>query len=133
MSALTTARPTPGGSDDSQSSDSGVVQGHAYSLLRIAANRPGADGAPFDLMQLRNPHGHGGKEWTGAWSDGHACWDAHPAIKAELKPTDANDGTFWIAKEDFSREFGSINVCVSQRSVGERRERQPGGPAAQRV
>jgi len=53
-----------GGHDDSHSSASGVVQGHAYALLRIETN---LGDKKFDLMKLRNPHGQGGQEWAGNW------------------------------------------------------------------
>jgi len=87
----------------------GVEAGHAYSLLQIATNL----GPKKDLLQLRNPHGHGSAEWTGAWSDGHPIWATHPAIKAKLKPDKADDGCFWIQREDFVHEFEGISICLS--------------------
>ena len=85
------------------------LQGHAYALLAIETN---LGSKKFDLMKLRNPHGQGGKEWEGAWSDGDRMWDRYPDIKAKLKPAGADDGTFWIAREDFVNEFRSISVCI---------------------
>jgi hypothetical protein len=51
---------SPSGSDADISS-SGVVQGHAYSMLRVEE----VDG--HQLLQLRNPWGS--QEWNGDWSD----------------------------------------------------------------
>ena len=59
----------------------------AYALISIAAN-VGADGQ-FDLLKLRNPHGQGGKEWSGKWSDGHPIWEANPDVAAICKPAHA--------------------------------------------
>jgi len=106
-----------GGYDDTQASESGIVQGHAYALLAIETN---LGSKKFDLMKLRNPHGQGGKEWEGAWSDGDRMWDRYPDIKAKLKPAGADDGTFWIAREDFVNEFRSISVCISDENAAER-------------
>jgi hypothetical protein len=52
---------SPSGSD-SDVSNLGIVQGHAYSILDIAE----IDG--FKLIQLRNPWGDA-TEWKGNWSD----------------------------------------------------------------
>ena len=57
---------SPSGSD-TDVSNLGIVQGHAYSILDIAE----IDGEK--LMQLRNPWGNS-KEWKGAWSDGSKEW-----------------------------------------------------------
>jgi len=46
-------------------SNSGIVSGHAYSLL--SAHEFWHDGNKIQLVKLRNPWGH--KEWSGAWSD----------------------------------------------------------------
>ena len=107
-----------GGTDDSVTSLSGVVQGHAYALLTIAANI-GSEGQ-FDLLKLRNPHGQGGKEWAGTWCDGHPIWESFPDVKAKLNPLEAADGTFWMAREDFVKEFRSVSVCLSASCAAER-------------
>ena len=46
------------------------------------------------LVKLRNPWGR--YEWQGAWSDGSKEWDENPIIKARLRPSVDNDGTFWM-------------------------------------
>ena len=107
-----------GGYDDTQSSSSGIVQGHAYALIQIENNL--GPNKEFDLMKLRNPHGQGGKEWSGDWSDGDLMWDRHPEIKDKLKPAGADDGPFWIARKDFITEFRSISICMSDANFAER-------------
>lgn len=42
----------------------GIVQGHAYSIL----NAREIEG--HKLIQMKNPHGSGGIEWNGDFSDG---------------------------------------------------------------
>lgn len=116
------------GDDDEQSFASGVVLGHAYALLEIhevtadALEKPsGGASIPesFELLKLRNPHGQGGKEWNGAWSDGDVMWERYSHVKESLKPTGRDDGAFWIAKEDFAKEFRSISICISDGNFAE--------------
>jgi hypothetical protein len=54
----------------------GLISGHAYGVLSVAevgGNR---------LLRIRNPHGQ--TEWTGAWSDGSAAWDASPDVAHQV-------------------------------------------------
>jgi hypothetical protein len=53
---------------DRATSDEGIVFGHAYAVLDIK----NLDGNK--LLQLRNPHGNRGAEWTGDWSDNSFKW-----------------------------------------------------------
>ncbi len=57
------------GSDKDKSS-SGVVQGHAYTLLNVDILN--VKGKKIKLVQLRNPWGKG--EFKGAWSDYDKNW-----------------------------------------------------------
>ena len=61
-------------------------------------------------VQLRNPWGM--KEWTGPWSDGSREWETAVGRKAmeRLNVTFGNDGTFWMAWEDFQAHFNKIYV-----------------------
>jgi len=93
---------SPAGSDsESNASPSGIVQGHAYSLLQIAE----VDG--HQLLRLRNPWGR--KEWTGDWSDKSPLWTRR--MKAKLNHTDADDGAFWMSMQDFAIHFDEVYIC----------------------
>ncbi len=48
---------------DQASSNRNIVFGHAYSILDAK------EVDPHKLIKLKNPHGSGGKEWTGDFSD----------------------------------------------------------------
>ena len=91
---------SPSGSD-TDISERGIVQGHAYSLLRVEE----ADG--HKLVQLRNPWGR--TEWKGDWSDKSRLWT--PRLKAQLGWEEADDGTFWMALTDFAENFASLYIC----------------------
>lgn len=93
---------SPSGSDVHVSS-SGIVQGHAYSLLQVRE----VDG--HKLVQIRNPWANE-VEWNGPWSDASPEWTDR--IKHKLKYTpQAKDGIFWMSWEDFQINFRSIYVC----------------------
>ncbi len=49
---------------DQAQSGRGIVQGHAYAILDAKE----VEG--HKLMKLKNPHGSGGAEWSGDFSDG---------------------------------------------------------------
>lgn len=51
---------------DTEVSAKGIVQGHAYAVLRAVSEKDHR--GMHHLVQLRNPWAHG--EWKGAWSDG---------------------------------------------------------------
>ena len=54
------------------------------------------------------------KEWEGPWSDNAREWDTAMGRKAMQKLNvtfDGNDGTFWMAWEDFQAHFNKIYVC----------------------
>lgn len=91
---------SPAGADTDVSAE-GIVQGHAYSCLRVVEE------GEHRLVQLRNPWGRG--EWKGEWSDGSATWTAR--LKARLGWTDEDDGVFWMCLRDFCGHFASLYVC----------------------
>eukprot|EP00456_Euglypha_rotunda_P055207 TRINITY_DN44838_c0_g1_i5.p1 TRINITY_DN44838_c0_g1~~TRINITY_DN44838_c0_g1_i5.p1 ORF type:complete len:111 (-),score=18.12 TRINITY_DN44838_c0_g1_i5:10-303(-) len=73
---------TPAGSDaESNASASGIVQGHAYALLKVV------ECDNHRLVQLRNPWGR--KEWNGDWSDKSTLWTRRMKVKLNFK--DAED------------------------------------------
>ncbi|OLP88566.1 Calpain-type cysteine protease ADL1 [Symbiodinium microadriaticum] len=91
-----------GSGKDTDISDMGIVKGHAYSILRVEeveGNR---------LLQLRNPWGS--TEWKGKWSDGDKdSWTQK--MKKKLGYVNANDGSFWMAFEDFVNHYRCVYIC----------------------
>mmetsp|Transcript_156771 Transcript_156771/g.503095 ORF Transcript_156771/g.503095 Transcript_156771/m.503095 type:complete len:435 (-) Transcript_156771:338-1642(-) len=109
---------TRSGSDEDATD--GIVDGHAYSVLSVKKD---VCGKGFDLMCLRNPHGIGGKEWKGAWSDDDALWDEHADIAAELVHTSAADSIFWMAKEDAFKYYFGFFVCMQKMEKADGRKK----------
>ncbi|KAG6548076.1 hypothetical protein Mapa_010510 [Marchantia paleacea] len=93
---------SPSGSDAHVSS-SGIVQGHAYSLLQVCE----VDG--HKLVQIRNPWAND-VEWNGPWSDLSAEWTDRMKHKLKYTPQ-AADGVFWMSWQDFQLHFRSLYVC----------------------
>ena len=88
---------------DSAVSPEGIVKGHAYAILNMVMY--GSD----KLIQLRNPHGCRGIEWTGDWSDESPMWT--PAAIEELNVQSKSDGIFWMSIENFAEEFKYVYIC----------------------
>jgi Calpain family cysteine protease len=97
---------SPAGSD-SDVSNMGIVQGHAYSLLDVCE----VEGNK--LIQLRNPWGEA-TEWKGAWSDSSKEWNerrrriVYERMKqrgVEQVEIGREDGTFWISLSDYFANF----------------------------
>lgn len=93
---------SPSGSDVHISS-SGIVQGHAYSILQVRE----VDG--HKLVQIRNPWANE-VEWNGPWSDSSPEWTDRMRHKLKHVPQ-AKDGIFWMSWQDFQIHFRSIYVC----------------------
>lgn len=88
-------------------STSGVVLGHAYSILDATEVTDG-DGNLVRLVKIRNPWGkrntwNGLGEWNGRWSDGSKEWTPYMMKKLDHKFGD--DGTFWMLYEDMLEMF----------------------------
>ncbi|XP_022987996.1 calpain-type cysteine protease DEK1-like [Cucurbita maxima] len=93
---------SPSGSDVHISS-SGIVQGHAYSLLQVRE----VDG--HKLIQIRNPWANE-VEWNGPWADTSPEWTDRMKHKLKHIPQ-SKDGIFWMSWQDFQIHFRSIYVC----------------------
>ncbi|KAI4317449.1 hypothetical protein L6164_025316 [Bauhinia variegata] len=93
---------SPSGSDVHISS-SGIVQGHAYSILQVRD----VDG--HKLVQIRNPWANE-VEWNGPWSDSSPEWTDRMKHKLKHVPQ-SKDGIFWMSWQDFQIHFRSIYVC----------------------
>ncbi|KDP30593.1 hypothetical protein JCGZ_16246 [Jatropha curcas] len=93
---------SPSGSDVHISS-SGIVQGHAYSILQVRE----VDG--HKVVQIRNPWANE-VEWNGPWSDSSPEWTDRMKHKLKHVPQ-SKDGIFWMSWQDFQIHFRSIYVC----------------------
>ncbi|KAM7259566.1 hypothetical protein ACFE04_015307 [Oxalis oulophora] len=93
---------SPSGSDVHISS-SGIVQGHAYSILQVRE----VDG--HKLVQIRNPWANE-VEWNGPWSDSSPEWTDRMRHKLKHLPQ-SKDGIFWMSWQDFQIHFRSIYIC----------------------
>jgi len=102
---------TGGSGDDTKDTD-GIVDGHAYTVLRALED---VAGSGFDMVQVRNPHGHGELE-NGYWDDDGPGWDEHPSVKKALRPVQRDDGIFWMSKEEFFKYFHNIYLCAKDMS-----------------
>ncbi len=84
---------------DSDTSQSGVVQGHAYTFHGVYILN--FQGQQIRLVRLRNPWGKG--EFKGAWSDSDNNWSyVDPAEKQRLGfDLNKDDGIFFIPFDTF--------------------------------
>jgi len=94
------------GTDEGTLNASGIVPGHAYSLLAGKVIED-ANGEEQYLVKMRNPWKEG--EWTGAFADGSE--EMTPELMAELEHDDTNDGIFWMKYEDMLKEFEQVDIC----------------------
>lgn len=87
----------------------GIVDGHAYTVITCLND---VAGTTHDLIKVRNPWGRG--EFTsGEWCDDGPGWKKHPEVKQVCKPVNANDGVFWVSKEEFFKYFKTIYLCAT--------------------
>jgi hypothetical protein len=104
------------------SSASGLLSGHAYAILDMQEGHADAsaeqDELNVKLIKLRNPWGQG--EWKGDWSDASVLWKNYPAVKAQLGMSDVNDGTFFMAWDDFKKHFNQVFLAVDYPDEGSR-------------
>jgi len=89
-----------GNEEEQEDSKTGLIRGHAYTLLDARISR----GTPF--VRLRNPWGKG--RWRGADAVG-----ASPATPRSHSQDDG-DGVFWMRYVDFLHEFSNVDVCRVQ-------------------
>ena len=95
---------SPAGSDSvDHMSSSGIVQGHAYSILDVQ------EIDNVKLISLRNPWGS--HEWKGDWSD-HDKTHWTRRMRSKLPNFEGKeDGQFWMSFLDFTINFEDIYVC----------------------
>ena len=95
----------------------GLKMGHAYSLLDVGVIS--VEGKEVKLVKCRNPWGFG--EWTGLWGDTSEIRTAYDEAickvfnkqKTEEVEVRGNDGTFFMAFEDWVERFTSLFVAVN--------------------
>jgi hypothetical protein len=94
----------PGSGD---ASDRLVIEeriGRAYCILNVI------EFEGHRLVSLYNPWGWDeSTKWKGPWSDDSAEWT--PKYKRALHYTNSDSGVFWMAFEDFVRNFDSVGYC----------------------
>ena len=103
-----------GGSDPGESAAAeamGLLVDHAYSLLRVVSvpTPNGRNGGHARLVMLRNPWGK--LEWRGEWSDASPLWTPELRTSLGQRKNAGDDGTFWMAYDDFLDYFRSIEAC----------------------
>ncbi|GMT24480.1 hypothetical protein PFISCL1PPCAC_15777 [Pristionchus fissidentatus] len=87
----------------------GLVRGHAYSITALHTVKSGRGDQV--MLRIRNPWGNA-DEWNGAWADGDSRWeDVSEEQKQTMQVVFKKDGEFWMAFEDFMREYEEIEVC----------------------
>ncbi|XP_063061700.1 calpain-1 catalytic subunit-like [Engraulis encrasicolus] len=84
-----------------------LVKGHAYSVTGLKL--VDYQGRRERLIRVRNPWGQ--VEWTGAWSDGSSEWDSVDPDDKEEMHSKMEDGEFWMAFDEFKRQFSRIEIC----------------------
>jgi len=112
----------PSGHSDSHLDGTGLVAGHAYSILE-AVQLPLAAG-PARLLKLRNPWGNedyfgrfGREEGSARGPDGEyplgPGWtaEARAAMQARDLALSFTDGCFWMDARSFAAAFAGIIIC----------------------
>eukprot|EP00668_Euglena_longa_P003275 GGOE01003830.1.p1 GENE.GGOE01003830.1~~GGOE01003830.1.p1 ORF type:complete len:838 (-),score=157.55 GGOE01003830.1:459-2972(-) len=94
------------GATDKSLEQVGLIINHAYSLVDVLIEDS------HKLIKLRNPWGHA--EWKGDWGPASNRWI--PAMRERLAYPEAQDGTFWMAFDDFIKHFAAVDVCKEQAS-----------------
>ena len=108
---------SPAGSD-TDVSELGIVQGHAYSILNIVEESD--SNGNHQLIKLRNPWG--ATEWKGDWSDrDQSNWTSRmrQRLGYDADQVDVDDGAFWMSWQDFCRNYSTISLCRMFQLVGD--------------
>jgi hypothetical protein len=96
------------GTSDMHCTD-GVVDNHAYSVIECIND---VAGTGIGLIKVRNPWGRGEIE-DGLFDDDGPGWDQYPQIKEALNPVVADDGIFWVTKQEFFKMYETIYLSAS--------------------
>merc|ERR1712176_233348 len=89
---------------------SGLIKGHAYSLLSIEE----VNGTT--LVRIRNPHGR--TEWKGQWSDHDPRWNSvSQQVKNSIGYSKNEDGGFFMSFEQWIQQYEAFTTCYMPWSV----------------
>ncbi|CAB9519397.1 Calpain-type cysteine protease DEK1 [Seminavis robusta] len=91
----------------------GILADHAYSVL---ACFPNAAETGIDLLKIRNPWG-AGEIQNGDFGDDGPGWKLFPEIRKLLKPVVADDGIFYVTKEEFFDLFDKLYLSCSNMAL----------------
>ena len=91
------------GSSDKNKTN-GIVDNHCYTVIEC---RDDVAGTGIDLIQVRNPWGRQEIE-KGMFADNGPGWEKYPQVFRELNPVFADDGIFWVTKDEFFRYYETI-------------------------
>eukprot|EP01012_Entosiphon_sulcatum_P048940 TRINITY_DN67521_c0_g1_i1.p1 TRINITY_DN67521_c0_g1~~TRINITY_DN67521_c0_g1_i1.p1 ORF type:complete len:967 (-),score=92.01 TRINITY_DN67521_c0_g1_i1:68-2944(-) len=107
--------------------DGGLAASHAYSVFDVRDVHL-QNGTTPTLVHVRDPRGsRGAAEWSGAWSDTSDLWKRYPEAGAQVSFRGAaDDGSFWMAIDDFARHAKSFQAAHPPPS---RNKRLPPGEA----
>ena len=86
----------------------GLIVNHAYTL--ISAKQKDYENnykKSIKLVKLRNPWGY--KEWIGKFSDNSELWTDD--LKEYFSGVSKDDGTFYMAIDDYHRFFSNTQIC----------------------
>eukprot|EP00656_Telonema_subtile_P009639 TRINITY_DN14546_c0_g1_i1.p1 TRINITY_DN14546_c0_g1~~TRINITY_DN14546_c0_g1_i1.p1 ORF type:complete len:891 (-),score=136.25 TRINITY_DN14546_c0_g1_i1:147-2819(-) len=92
--------------DDSENvaKDWGILENYTYTILDVRQVNE------YKLIHIRNPWGI--KQWQGPWSDSAREWELkeNQGVVDALGYVIKDDGTFWMAYQDFVKQFNKMYV-----------------------
>lgn len=95
------------GVDTGASSIYNIPAAHAFSVVGAYQLKDINGNVAYTLYRVRSPWGY--DSYTGPWSDGSSQWTA--AYQKQVPyVNNANDGTFYIASNDFLNAFTSYEI-----------------------
>ncbi|XP_010769894.1 calpain-3b isoform X2 [Notothenia coriiceps] len=90
--------------------EQGLVKGHAYSIIGLAECDEVAKDTKIRLIRLRNPWGW--VLWKGPWSANSKEWSTiSTAEKENLKKQTVEESEFWMAFDEFKKNFTKLEMC----------------------
>jgi len=90
--------------EEAPSKDWGILENYVYSILAVRQVND------YRLIHIRNPWGI--KQWQGPWSDSAREWELkeNQGVVDALGYVIRDDGTFWMAFNDFVKQFNKLYV-----------------------